>query len=77
MKQNNKICKKLIKKLFLYLTLCISVHKRNKIPNGQSRETGSIEYTSCRQTKQQQNTMCVGHHYPQTKRTNLNKTWCK
>jgi hypothetical protein len=50
---------KLMKKLFLYLTLCLSVHKRYKIPNGQSRETGSIENTSWRQTKQQQNTMCV------------------
>jgi hypothetical protein len=46
MKQDNKICKKLIKKLFLYLTLCLSVHKRYKIPNGQSRETGSIPYNS-------------------------------
>jgi penicillin V acylase-like amidase (Ntn superfamily) len=46
-------------------SLLLSVHKRNKIPNGQSRETGSIEYTSYRQIKQQQNTMCVGQHYPQ------------
>jgi hypothetical protein len=51
---------------FIYeLSASISVHKRYKIPNGQSRETGSIEYTSWRQTKQQQNIMCVGHHYPQ------------
>ena len=33
------------------------------IKNGQSRETGNIEHTIRRQTKQKHNTICVGHHY--------------
>ena len=31
--------------------------------NGQIRETGNIEYTRRRQTKQNHNTISVGHHY--------------
>ena len=73
MKQNNKIYKTLIKKLFLYS--CISVNKRYNIPNGPSRETGSKGYTSRRQTKQQHNAICVGHQYLETTTTNVNKTW--
>ena len=34
--------------------------------NGQSRETGNIWCTRLRQTKQEHNTICVGHHYTQT-----------
>jgi hypothetical protein len=33
------------------------------IQNRQSRETGNIEYTRRRETKQKHNTICVGHHY--------------
>jgi hypothetical protein len=35
------------------------------IKNEQSRETGNIEYTRRRKTKQNHNTICVGHHYGQ------------
>ena len=35
------------------------------IKNEQSRETGNIEYTRRRKTKQNHNTICVGHHYAQ------------
>jgi hypothetical protein len=31
--------------------------------NGHSIETDNIGYTRRRQTKQKQNTVCVGHHY--------------
>ena len=49
------------------------MNKRQRIPNGtikneQSRETGR------NQTKQKQNTICVGHHYTQTNTNNVNKT---
>jgi penicillin V acylase-like amidase (Ntn superfamily) len=37
--------------------------------NEQSRETGNIEYTRWRKTKQKHNTTCVGHHY--TKQTQI------
>ena len=43
------------------------------INNGQSRETDSIGYTSRRQTKQKQNTTCVGHHYPQQNTTSIRR----
>jgi hypothetical protein len=43
------------------------------IKNGQSRETGSIGYTRRRKTKQQYNTICVGHHHTQTNTNNANK----
>ena len=46
-----------------------------EIKNGQSRETGNIGFTRRRQTKQKHNTLCVGNHYMQTNRNNLNKTW--
>jgi hypothetical protein len=42
------------------------------IQSGQSRETGNIGYTRWRQTKQIQNTICVGHHYAQTNTHNVN-----
>ena len=41
---------------------------------GQSRETGNIEYTRRRQTKQTHNTICVGKHYTQINTNNVNKT---
>ena len=43
--------------------------------NGQSRETGNIWCTRLRQTKQEHNTICVGHHYTQTIIDYANKTW--
>ena len=36
--------------------------KQNK-NTAQPRETGNIEYTRRRETKQKHNTICVGHHY--------------
>ena len=41
----------------------------------QSRETGSIEYTGRRKTKQNNDTICVGHHITQTNTNNVNKAW--
>jgi len=41
------------------------------IKNGQSREIG---YTRRRQTKQNHNTICIGHQYTQTNTNNVNKT---
>ena len=38
-----------------------------KIKNGQSRETS--------ESKQKQNTICVGYHYAQTNTNNVNNTW--
>jgi tyrosine-protein phosphatase non-receptor type 23 len=35
------------------------------IKNGPFRETGNIEYTRQRKTKQKHNTICVGHHNAQ------------
>ena len=32
-------------------------------------------YTRLRKIKQKHNTICVGHHYPQTDTNNVNKTW--
>ena len=43
------------------------------IKNGHSLEIGSIGYTSRRQTKQKQNTTCVGHHYPQQNTTSIRR----
>ena len=43
--------------------------------NGQSKETGNIWSTRLRQTKQEHNTICVGHHYTQTIIDYANKTW--
>ena len=43
--------------------------------NWQSRETGNIWCTRLRQTKQEHNTICVGHHYTQTIIDYANKTW--
>jgi hypothetical protein len=43
------------------------------LQNGQSRETDNIGYTKQRNTKQKRNTICVGHHYTQTTKTNVNK----
>jgi len=44
------------------------------IKNEQFRETGNIAYTRRRQTKQNDSTICVGHHPSQTNTTNINKT---
>ena len=44
------------------------------IKDEQSRETGNICYTRQRQTKQKQNTICVGHHYTQTSASKISKT---
>ena len=44
------------------------------IKNGQSSKTGNIGYTRRRETKQKHNTICVGHHYAQTKTIYVNKT---
>jgi len=38
--------------------------------NGQSWESGNIEYTRRRQEKQIRNTICVGHHYTQINNVN-------
>jgi hypothetical protein len=35
--------------------------------------TGNIEYTRRRQTKQKHNTIYVGHHYAQTDTHNVNE----
>jgi hypothetical protein len=43
------------------------------IKNGQSRETGNIGYTRRRKTKQNHNTICIGHHYAQTNTNNVKK----
>jgi D-tyrosyl-tRNA(Tyr) deacylase len=43
------------------------------INNGHSIATGSIGYTSRRQTKQKHNTICVGHHYPKTNTTHIRR----
>jgi hypothetical protein len=43
------------------------------IKNGQSSKTGNIGYTRRRKTKQKHNTICVGHHYTQTKTNYVNK----
>jgi hypothetical protein len=40
-----------------------------------SRETGNIEYTRRRQTKQKHNTICVWNHYMQANTNNVDKTW--
>jgi len=47
------------------------IHHKNE----QSRETGNIRHTRRRKTKQNHNTICVGHHYMQTDTNNVNKTW--
>ena len=47
--------------------------------NGQSIEIGNACHTRQRiktkQKKQKTNTMCVGHHSPQTNTNNVNKSW--
>jgi len=47
--------------------------------NGQSIETGNAGQTrqiiKTKQKPKKTNTMCVGHHYPQAKTNNVNKTW--
>ena len=48
------------------------------IRNEQTIETGSIGYTSRRQTKQKHNTTRVVHHYPQTNTTSIrHELFCK
>jgi hypothetical protein len=44
------------------------------LKNGESRETANIEYTRRGKPKQQHNTICVGHHYAQTKTNNVENT---
>ena len=39
-----------------------------------NRETGNIGYTIRRNTKQNKNTICVGHHYTQANTNKVNKT---
>jgi hypothetical protein len=39
----------------------------------ESRETANIEYTRRGKPKQQHNTICVGHHYAQTKTNKVEK----
>ena len=58
-----------------FVSKCIQTLQNTEgvIINGQSRETGSIGYTSRRQTKQKHNTTCVGLHYKQTNTTNLRR----
>ena len=43
------------------------------IKNGHSIETGSIGYTSRRQTKQKHSATCVGHHYLKTNTTHIRR----
>ena len=49
------------------------------IKNGQSRETGNIGYTRYKtktnKTKQNYNTIWIGHHYTKTNTNKVNKTW--
>ena len=49
---------------------------KGTIKNEQSRETGNTHagYTRRRKTKQNYNTICVGHHYMLTNTNNVNKT---
>jgi hypothetical protein len=44
------------------------------IKNGQSREISNIGYARRRQTKQNLNTICLGHYYAQISTNNVNKT---
>ena len=41
------------------------------IENGQSRETGNLQYTRRKQTKQKHRTIWLGDHYTQTKQTEI------
>ena len=50
-------------------------NKEGAIKNGQFRETGNIGYTSRGQTKQNHNTIYVGHHYTQANTNKVNKIW--
>jgi hypothetical protein len=47
---------------------------KGAIKKGRSREIGNTEYTKRRKTKQNHNTICVGHRYAQTNTNNVNKT---
>jgi hypothetical protein len=50
-------------------------NKRYIIPKGPSNMINPEKLaTRRRQTKQKQNTKCVGHHYSQTNTNNINKT---
>jgi hypothetical protein len=42
--------------------------------NPEKLATWGIQGTRRRQTKQKHSTICVGHHYTQTNRNNVNKT---
>ena len=45
---------------------------KGAIKKGQSRETGNIEFTIRRKTKQKHNTIYVGHHYAQINTYDVN-----
>jgi len=47
--------------------------KRKDNQNGKSIETGNIGHIRRRITKQKHNTICAGHHYPQTNTNKVNK----
>ena len=49
--------------------------KRKDNQNGKSIETGNIGHIRRRITKQKHNTICAGHHYPQTNTNKVNKRW--
>ena len=42
-------------------------YTRRRQTKQKHRETGNTGYTRRRKTKQKHNTICVGHHYAQTK----------
>ena len=75
---------------FFYIgaTWCTTENKCYRIPKGQSKMDNpwklaiytNVWYTRQRKTKQNKtkqkhNTICVGNHYTQTNKNNVNKTW--
>ena len=60
-----------VSSLFVYIN--VREYRRGN-QNGQSRETGNIEHTRRRQTKQKHNTICIGHHYMQANTNSVNDT---
>ena len=62
----------------VHSTCFAKVNKRQGIPKGQTKidkpkKPDNIGYTRRRKTKQEHNTICVGHHYAQTNTNNINK----
>ena len=54
-------------------------NKRQRIPKGQSNNDNPEKLATqgtqdTGKTKQRHNTICVGHHYTETKRNSVNKT---